>query len=80
LPICVAPKNHLCFTPVVFPFFTLLGTNTGPGGTRHRVRISGFELWQIGANDLISMSQGHFDSYDYHRQLECGVQKRREKL
>lgn len=25
--------------------WTLTGTNTGPGGTRHRVRISGFEVW-----------------------------------
>jgi len=29
--------------------WTLIGTNTGPGGAGHRVRISGFELWQIGA-------------------------------
>jgi hypothetical protein len=28
--------------------WTLIGTNTGQGGTGHRVRISGFELWQIG--------------------------------
>src|SRR6476661_5683527 len=28
--------------------WTLIGTNTGPGGTGNRVRISGYELWQIG--------------------------------
>ena len=28
--------------------WTLLGTNTGPDGTVHRVRISGFETWRIG--------------------------------
>ncbi|HJY52577.1 MAG TPA: ester cyclase [Candidatus Udaeobacter sp.] len=26
---------------------TLAGTNTGPGGTGKRVRISGYELWKI---------------------------------
>src|SRR3981081_2115009 len=25
--------------------WTLIGTNTGPGGTGKRVRISGYELW-----------------------------------
>jgi uncharacterized protein (TIGR02246 family) len=57
--------------------WTLIGTNTGPGGTGHRVRISGFELWQIGADGLIASSQGHFDSSEYHRQLERGVQEPR---
>ena len=57
--------------------WTLIGTNTGPGGTGHRVRISGFELWQIGADELIASSQGHFDSSEYHRQLERGVQELR---
>jgi|ERR1700737_1449557 len=56
---------------------TLIGTNTGPGGTGHQVRISGFELWQIGADGLIASSQGHFDSSEYHRQLERGVQEPR---
>jgi predicted ester cyclase len=49
--------------------WTLFGTNTGPGGTGHRVRISGFELWQIGADGLIVSSKGHFDSSEYRRQL-----------
>src|ERR1700732_3733810 len=52
---------------------TLIGTNAGPGGTGHQVRISGFELWQIGADGLIASSQGPFDSSAYHRQLESGV-------
>jgi len=55
--------------------WTLIGTNTGPGGAGHRVRISGFEAWQIGADGLIASSQGHFDSFEYHRQLERGVQE-----
>jgi uncharacterized protein (TIGR02246 family) len=54
--------------------WTLIGTNTGPGGTGHRVRISGFERWQIGTDGLIASSQGHFDALDYRRQLEQGAQ------
>jgi uncharacterized protein (TIGR02246 family) len=52
--------------------WTLIGTNTGPGGTGHRVRISGFERWQIGPDGLIATSQGQFDSAEYQRQLEHG--------
>ncbi len=49
--------------------WTLVGTNTGPGGSGKSVRLSGFEEWQIGADGLIAKSQGHFDSADYNRQL-----------
>ena len=52
--------------------WTLRGTNTGPGGTGHKVRISGFEVWKIGADGLIAGSRGNFDSADYQRQLEHG--------
>ena len=55
--------------------WTLTGTNTGPGGSGHRVRISGYELWQIGANGLIASSLGHFDTAEYQRQLEHGVKE-----
>jgi steroid delta-isomerase-like uncharacterized protein len=50
--------------------WTLTGTNTGPGGTGRAVRITGFEVWQIGADGLIANSRGHFDSLEYRRQLE----------
>ena len=50
--------------------WTLTGTNTGPGGTGRAVRISGFEVWELGANGLIGNSQGNFDREDYRRQLE----------
>jgi len=56
--------------------WTFTGTNTGPGGTGFSVRISGFELWQMDADGLISSSQGHFDDAEYRRQLERGVQAR----
>ena len=53
--------------------WTLSGSNTGPGGTGHKVRISGFERWRIGSDGLIATSQGHFDAAEYRRQLEQGV-------
>ena len=55
--------------------WTLIGTNSGPGGTGQPVRISGFELWQMGADGLIASSQGHFDSSEYDRQLKGGPQE-----
>ncbi len=35
----------------------LTGTNAGLGGTGHRVRISGFEVWKIGEDGLVAESQ-----------------------
>jgi len=55
--------------------WTLIGTNTGPGGTGQPVRISGFEIWKFGDDGLIAESRGHFDSAAYKRQLECGVEE-----
>ena len=53
--------------------WTLTGTNSGPGGRGKRVRISGYELWQIGDDGLIVESKGHFDAADYERQLKHGL-------
>ncbi|MGH7880019.1 MAG: NAD(P)-binding domain-containing protein, partial [Candidatus Binataceae bacterium] len=53
--------------------WTLSGTNTGPGGSGHRVRISGLEVWKLGADGLVAESHGHFDSAAYQRQLQHGV-------
>jgi ketosteroid isomerase-like protein len=50
--------------------WTLTGTNKGPEGTGHPVRISGYEEWTIGADGLISESKGHFDEADYQHQLK----------
>jgi predicted ester cyclase len=52
--------------------WTLTGTNTGPAGTGHRVRISGYEVWKVADDGLIAESQGHFDAAAYQRQLERG--------
>jgi predicted ester cyclase len=53
--------------------WTLTGTNTGPGGTGKRLRISGYELWKIDENGLIAESKGRFDGAEYERQLKHGV-------
>ena len=50
--------------------WTLTGTNTGPGGTGNKVRISGYELWKIDNDGLIGESKGHFDAADYEKQLK----------
>lgn len=49
--------------------WTLTGTNSGPGGTGNRVRISGYEEWRLGPDGLIAESEGHFDEREYLRQL-----------
>ena len=49
--------------------WTLIGTNTGPGGTGSRVLISGYELWKIDNDGLIAESKGHFDAQDYESQM-----------
>ncbi len=54
--------------------WTLVGRNTGPGGTGNRVRISGFEEWTLGDDRLIAASLGNFDQVEYDRQIEHGVE------
>jgi predicted ester cyclase len=50
--------------------WTFTGTNTGPGGTGNKVRISGYELWMIDHDGLVAESKGHFDAAEYERQLK----------
>jgi hypothetical protein len=52
--------------------WTLEGTNTGPGGTGNKVRISGYEEWKFSADGLIEDSLGHFDGVEYQPQLMQG--------
>jgi hypothetical protein len=61
--------DHLVESECPKYHWTLIGTNTGPGGTGRSVRISGVEIWTIGKNGLIAESRGSFDSDDYQRQL-----------
>jgi pimeloyl-ACP methyl ester carboxylesterase len=53
--------------------WTLRGTNTGPGGTGKRVRISGYEAWTLDGDGLVERSLGRFDEAEYRRQLEFGA-------
>jgi hypothetical protein len=55
--------------------WTLIGMNSGPGGTGNRVRISGYELWKISDDGLIAESKGHFNAAEYERQLERPAEK-----
>ena len=50
----------------------LTGTNIGPGERGRAVRISGYEVWQVGSDGLIVRSSGTFDAEDYRRQLAGG--------
>ena len=55
--------------------WTLIGTNSGPGGSGDHVQISGSEEWSIDADGLIEASRGRFDAAEYQRQVEGGVQR-----
>jgi hypothetical protein len=55
--------------------WTLSGTNTGPGGTGRRARISGYEDWTFTPDGLIAESLGHFDASEYARQLQHGIER-----
>ena|SRR5579859_2213708 len=62
-------------SPRVEYHWTLIGTNTGPGGTGKKVRITGFEEWKFGEDGLIEDSLGHFDATDYEHQIQHGTPK-----
>jgi len=49
--------------------WTFSGTNTGPDGTGNQVRISGYEEWQIGPDQLIVDSKGNYDAREWDRQV-----------
>jgi len=51
--------------------WTLIGTNTGPGGTGKAVRFSGYEQWTLSDTRIVK-SLGHFDQAEYDRQLRDG--------
>ena len=69
-PDMVVTFDKLVSTPTGTEFhWTFTGTNTGPGGSGNRVRISGYELWKIDKDGLIVESKGHFDAREYERQL-----------
>lgn len=73
-PDMIVTMDRLVMTTAGVEFhWTLTGTNCGPEGTRHRVRISGYEEWRMGSDGLVAESLGHFDAEEYERQLQHGV-------
>lgn len=52
--------------------WTLTGTDAGPGGKGNKVKISGYELRQLGKDGLIKNSKGYFLTEEYNKQLEGG--------
>lgn len=50
--------------------WTLVGTNSCPGGTGNLVRISGYEVWRFDDEGLIAESKGRYDAAEYERQLK----------
>ena len=73
-PDLIVTMDHVSRNPDGTKFhWTLIGTNTGPGGTGKRLRISGYELWKIDEDGLIGDSRGHFDTAEYERQLKHSV-------
>ncbi len=73
-PDIIVSMDSLITQPDATAFhWTLKGTNTGPGGTGNKVKISGVELWQFDTDGLIRESKGSFNAEEYHRQL--GVKK-----
>lgn len=55
-----------------FFVWTLTGNNAGPGGTGEAVRVSGIEVWKMGASGLIASSEGYYDADTYDHQLANG--------
>jgi predicted ester cyclase len=73
-PDMIVSMDSLITKPAATEFhWTLTGTNTGPGGTGNKVKISGVELWQFDINGLIRESKGSFDAEEYNGQL--GIKK-----
>jgi len=59
----------------VFWIWTLTGTNSGPGGSGNRVRVSGIEVWTMGETGLVANSVGYYDAAAYERQIEHGIEQ-----
>ncbi|MEP6793637.1 MAG: nuclear transport factor 2 family protein [Saprospiraceae bacterium] len=73
-PDMVVTKDVMTVTECGIEFhWTLTGTNTGPKGTGKKIRISGYEIWQMGTDGLIEQSDGAYDANEYNRQLQYGV-------
>ncbi|MBV9101433.1 MAG: nuclear transport factor 2 family protein [Candidatus Dormibacteraeota bacterium] len=59
----------------VFWIWTLTGTNSGPGGSGNRVRVSGIEVWTMGETGLVANSVGYYDAAAYELQIQHGIEE-----
>jgi hypothetical protein len=50
-------------------YWTMKGTNSGPGGSGKSIDISGFEAIELNSDGLIVSAQGFYDEAEYNRQL-----------
>ncbi len=50
-------------------YWTMRGTNTGPGGTGKSIHLSGYEALEFGDHGLIRIARGHFDQNEWDRLL-----------
>lgn len=53
--------------------WTLEGTNTGPEGSGHAVKFSGWEAWHLSDDLRVIASDGRYDAEEYERQCAEGV-------
>ena len=58
----VSVDHVLVAGDVVFWAWTITAANNGPGGTAHRDRVGGIEVWTIGSSGLVSNSIGYYDA------------------
>lgn len=56
--------NHVMFG------WTLEGTHSGTG---QKVRVPGWEEWDLGADGKVAESRGWFDAGEYERQIAEGI-------
>ena len=50
-------------------YWTMSGTNTGPGGTGKSLQISGYEALEMADSGLIQSAIGHYDELEWARQV-----------
>ena len=53
--------------------WTLQGTNSGPEGSGHAVKFSGWEAWHLSDDLKVIASDGRFDVEEFERQCAEGV-------
>ena len=53
--------------------WTLTGTNSGPGGAGHAVKVGGWEAWHLSDDLRVISSDGRFDAEEFERQCAEGI-------